>query len=60
MPANLVEFRRLDLVTPWPVLPPLDLALCRNVLALLDPRTTRPYDRRRRKVTRNIVERISI
>ena len=25
-----------------------------------DPRTTRLYDRRRRKVTRNIVERISI
>jgi integrase len=25
-----------------------------------DPRTTRIYDRRRRKVTRNIVERISI
>jgi integrase len=25
-----------------------------------DPRTTRVYDRRRRKVTRNIVERISI
>jgi site-specific recombinase XerD len=25
-----------------------------------DPRTTRLYDRRRKKVTRNIVERISI
>jgi hypothetical protein len=25
-----------------------------------DPRTTRLYDRRRRKVTRNIVERISM
>jgi hypothetical protein len=25
-----------------------------------DPRTTRLYDRRRRKITRNIVERISI
>jgi len=25
-----------------------------------DPRTTRPYDRRKRQVTRNIVERISI
>jgi len=25
-----------------------------------DPRTTRIYDRRRRKVTRNVVERISI
>jgi integrase/recombinase XerD len=25
-----------------------------------DPRTTRLYDRRRREVTRNIVERISI
>jgi integrase len=25
-----------------------------------DPRTTRIYDRRRRKVTRNIVERISV
>ena len=25
-----------------------------------DPRTTRIYDRRRRKITRNIVERISI
>ncbi len=25
-----------------------------------DPRTTRLYDRRRKKITRNIVERISI
>ncbi len=31
-----------------------------NLAVHADPRTTRLYDRRKRKVTRNIVERISI
>ena len=31
-----------------------------NLAGHADPRTTRLYDRRRRRVTRNIVERISI
>ena len=31
-----------------------------NLAGHADPRTTRLYDRRRRKVTRNIVERISV
>lgn len=31
-----------------------------NLAGHADPRTTRLYDRRKRKVTRNIVERISI
>lgn len=37
--------------------PPEDV---QHLAGLADPRTTRLYDRQRRKVTRNIVERISI
>jgi site-specific recombinase XerD len=38
----------------------VDLQEVQNLAGHADPRTTRLYDRRRRRVTRNIVERISI
>ena len=31
-----------------------------NLANQADPKTTRPYDRRKRKITRNIVERIPV
>ncbi len=38
----------------------VELESAQDLAGHADPRTTRLYDRRRRKVTRNIVERISL
>jgi site-specific recombinase XerD len=38
----------------------VELESVQDLAGHADPRTTRLYDRRRRKVTRNIVERISL
>jgi chemotaxis protein methyltransferase CheR len=38
---EMVEFRELNLVQPWPVLPTLDLVLMRNVLLYFMPETRR-------------------
>jgi integrase/recombinase XerD len=38
----------------------VELESVQHLAGHADPRTTRLYDRRRRKVTRNIVERISL
>ncbi len=37
--SRMVEFRELNLVHPWPDLPPIDLMLMRNVLIYLDVET---------------------
>ena len=36
-----VEFRELNLVKPWPLLPPMDVVLMRNVLIYFSPETRR-------------------
>jgi chemotaxis protein methyltransferase CheR len=36
-----VEFRELNLATPWPALPPMDLVLMRNVLLYFEPELRR-------------------
>ena len=46
---NRVEFRQVNLVEPWPVLPPLDLVLMRNVLIYFSADT-------RHRVLRNLAE----
>lgn len=40
--------------------PDVPLDQVQHLLRHADPRTLRPYDQRRRKVSRNIVERISV
>jgi chemotaxis protein methyltransferase CheR len=36
-----VEFRELNLATPWPALPPMDLVLMRNVMLYFEPELRR-------------------
>ena len=43
---RLVEFRQLNLIEPWPVLEPVDLIFCRNVVIYFDKATQqRLFDR---------------
>lgn len=43
---SLVEFRRINLVDPWPPLPPIDVLLLRNVLLYMADGTRRAILRR--------------
>lgn len=45
----MVEFHRWNLAGPWPALPPVDLALARNVLMYLEPAARRETLRRIRQ-----------
>jgi chemotaxis protein methyltransferase CheR len=38
---EMVEFRAMNLVKPWPALPPLDVVFLRNVITYFDPETRR-------------------
>jgi chemotaxis protein methyltransferase CheR len=38
---RLIEFRNLNLIAPWPALPPMDLIFLRNVLVYFDIETRR-------------------
>lgn len=38
---RMVEFREINLVTPWPTLPPMDVIMMRNVLLYFDAETRR-------------------
>lgn len=49
---NLVNFRQLNLATPWPVLGPFDIVFLRNALIYLDAATRRVIFERLRKVMR--------
>lgn len=47
-----VELRRINLVAPWPALPPMDLVMLRNALIYFDVATKRDVLARVRKVLR--------
>ena len=49
---DLVEFRQLNLVEPWPAMAPLDLLFIRNVLIYFDADTKRDILRRARGLLR--------
>jgi chemotaxis protein methyltransferase CheR len=47
-----VEFRELNLATPWPELPPMDVVLLRNVLLYFEPELRRRVLRQLARVLR--------
>lgn len=49
---NMVTFDRVNLAEPWPLLPPADLVLLRNVLIYFDVETKKAILERVRKVLR--------
>lgn len=49
---QMVEFRTINLSEPWPLLPPIDLLLCRNVLIYFDLPTKQQILTRCRQVMR--------
>jgi chemotaxis protein methyltransferase CheR len=49
---RMVEFRELNLAEPWPVLPPMDVVLLRNVLIYFDLDTKREILAKLRRVLR--------
>jgi chemotaxis protein methyltransferase CheR len=48
----MVEFKQLNLASAWPAMPPLDLALVRNVLIYFNPETKKDILARARKALR--------
>ncbi len=49
---RLIEFRQLNLIEPWPALPPCDVVLIRNVLIYFDVETKRQILGKARRVLR--------
>jgi chemotaxis protein methyltransferase CheR len=49
---NLVEFKELNLLNSWPVMPPLDIVFIRNVLIYFDSPTKKEIFRKIRQVMR--------
>ncbi|HEY3216105.1 MAG TPA: protein-glutamate O-methyltransferase CheR [Candidatus Eisenbacteria bacterium] len=49
---RMVEFRRINLTGPWPMMPPLDIVLMRNVLLYFDVDTKRTILERVSRVMR--------
>jgi chemotaxis protein methyltransferase CheR len=50
---GMLDFRQINLVRPWPALPPIDLVLLRNVLIYMDAPTRRQVLDRLRPVLRS-------
>jgi len=49
---SMIDFREMNLTTPWPGLPPLDLVFMRNVLIYFDTQTKREILGRVRRLLR--------
>lgn len=47
---NMVDFRQMNLIAPWPSMPPIDILMLRNVLIYFDVETKKSILKKARKV----------